>query len=480
MKLASVRLPSLALLLAASLSGCSGATAPGGVGLLSPRVSEAQEIRAGQRAAREASRTLGIVSDQELQDYVQQVGARVAAESERSQLQWTFRVADDPMPNAFGLPGGYVFVTRGMLGVLSSEAELAAVLGHEIAHVNARHGVQALARQSGPELGVWAVPVSELRSLDGGSRVGAGLLFRGHSLEDERQADDLAFKYLLSAGYDVRQMPDVFAALGRLETMGGRSALPPWLASHPDPGERVEGAARRAAGIAEGDSLRHRHVEYLDQIEDLVYGHDPRQGVFRGGTFVHPELQFRIELPGGWRYRNLTQAVLAMTPDGTAALQLSIVEQVGPAEAADRFVAQSGVRAIGDAATDVINGNPAVTVPFLVTTGDGAAEGLASWVSYGGRTYQIVGIATGQEANGPSSALRGTVRSFAPLSDARLPDLRPNEINIVRLGRATTFNDFNRRYPSVVDAEEVALLNRVAGGSSRLRAGARMKRVVKG
>jgi predicted Zn-dependent protease len=472
--------PSLvSTLLAACTAACTSATTPRGGGLRPPPVSAGQEIRAGQRAARETVRTLGLVVDQALQDYVQQVGTRLAGASERPQLEWTFRVVDDPMPNAFALPGGYVFVTRGLLGVLDSEAELAGVLAHGIGHVNARHGARALGRQSGPQLGVWAVPIPELRSLDAGADLGAGLLFAANGPEAESQADDLAFNYMLAAGYDLREMPEVFAALGRLDVMGGGSALPSWLAVHPDPGGRVEAAARRA-GEESTDSLRQNRAEYLDQIEDLVYGHDARQGFFRGSTFLHPELRFRVDLPSGWRYRNLAQAVVATSPGREAAIQLSIVEQVGPDEAAARFASQPGVQATGAQATDVINGNLTVTVPFRTTGSGGAAEGVASWIRHGGRTYQIVGIAGGQDANGHAGAFRGTVRSFASIGDAGFFDLRPNRINIVRLGRSTTFEDFNRRYPSVIDAEEVALLNRVAGPGSRLRAGGRMKRVVKG
>ena len=478
MKSASAGRPSLALLAACGLAGCAGAANPA-VGILTPRVSEAQEIRAGQRAAREASRTLGLVADQELQDYVQRVGARLAAESDRAQLPWTFRVVDDAMPNAFGMPGGYVFVTRGLLGVLRSEAELAAVIAHEIGHVTARHGVQALAR-SGAEIGVWAAPVAELRALDAGSAVGAGLLFREHDADAERQADDLAFRYTLAAGYDVREMADVFAALGRVEAIGGRSALPSWLTTHRDPGQRAETIAQLAQPVSEGDSLQQHRDEYLEQIEDLVYGQDPRQAIIRGTTFIHPDLRFRIELPSGWRVRTLTQALVATSPDNDAAIQLTIVEEVAPAAAAERFVAQGGIDATGDVTEDVVNERLAVTVPFRVTTGGGSADGLAAWVGYGGRTYQIVGLTTSQDANGHAAAVRSAVRTFAAVTDARLADLRPSRINIVRLGRATTFDEFNRRYPSVVEAEEVALLNRVAGGSSRLRAGGRMKRVVKG
>ena len=464
-----------------SFTGCGGMTAVGGPGILAPRVSEAQEIRAGQRAAGDASRAIGLVADQALQDYVQQVGARLAAASERPDLSWTFRILDDPMPNAFALPGGYVFVTRGILAVVSSEAELAGVLAHAIGHVSARHGVQALGRQSGAQLGVWAVAVPALRSLDGDASAGAGLLFAGHSAAAERQADDLGFRYMLAAGYDVRELPDLLAALARLDAMGGRSALASWLTTHPDPGERVDTAARRAGAVQEPlESFRQNRSEYLEQIEDLVYGEDPRQGFFRGSRFVHPELRFRLDLPGGWRYRNLSQVVVATSPDGHAAIQATIVEKVSPAEAAERFLGQPGVSGTGEVSPETVHGNLAVFAPFRVSTGARAAAGLAAWIDYGGRTYQLVGLAESQAANGHAEEFRDAFRSFGPATDARLLDVRPNRINIVRLGRATTFEDFNRRYPSVVDAEEVALLNRVSGGRSRLRAGGRMKRVVKG
>jgi predicted Zn-dependent protease len=306
-------------------------------------------------------------------------------------------------------------------------------------------------------------------------------LFFAYGAEEERQADEMGLRYVLAAGYDAREVADVFSALGRLESMGGRSALPAWLSTHPDPGERVATLTRRAAAVDEPlDSLDSNRDEYLEQIEDIVYGQDPRQGFFRGATFVHPELRFRLELPGGWRYRNLAQALVATSPERDAALQLTVVEQAGPDEAAERFLRQPGVSATGDILTDSVAGNPVVTAPFRATTSGGVASGLATWLAYGGRTYQIVGVASGQAANGHAEAFRQSLRSFGPVTDARVLEVRPNRINIVRLGRPTTFEDFIRRYPSAVDAEEIALLNRVAGPGSRLRAGGRMKRVMKG
>ena len=462
-----------------SLAACGGVTATGGPSLLAPRFSEAQEVRAGQRAARDVSRTLGLVANQALQDYVQQVGTRLAEVSERGHLPWTFRVVDDPMPNAFALPGGFVFVTRGLLGVVNSEAELAGVLAHAIGHVNARHGVQGLGRHGVPELGVWAVPAAELRSPDSAS--GGGLLFAEHTVERERQADDLAFRYIGGVGYNAREAAEIFAILGRVDVIGGRSALPSWPTSHPDPGDRAVLATQQTAALREPvEAPREGRVEYLARIEDLVYGADPRQGYWRGATFVHPELRFRLQLPAGWQYRNVSQAVVATSAGRDAAIQLTILEQVSPAEAAEQFVGQPGIRPAGGVATETVSGLPAAVIAFRAVTGAGPSTGTASWISYGGRTYQLVGVAAGQAANGYAEEFRAVLRTFGPVTDARLLDVKPNRINIVRLGRPTTLEEFNRRYPSVVDAREVALLNRLSGPAARLRAGLWVKRIVRG
>jgi predicted Zn-dependent protease len=187
-----------------------------------------------------------------------------------------------------------------------------------------------------------------------------------------------------------------------------------------------------------------------------------------------------MQLPVGWRYRTLSQALVATSPDRDAALQLTIAEQEGPDEAAAEFLHQAGVTATGPVERDSINGSRAAVAPFRVTSAGSSAAGVAGWIAYGGRVYQLVGISGGQAGDGYVGAFRGTLGSFAPLSDKNALDVHPNRINIVRLGRATTFEDFNRRYPSVIDAEEVALLNRLAGAGARVPAGGRLKRVIRG
>lgn len=467
-------------LLAMVIAGCTGGPGvlPRG-GILPPRVSETQEIRVGQRASREIARMVGLVADQELQDYVQQLGERLAASSGRSNLTWTFRVLDDPMPNGFALPGGYVYVTRGLIGAANSEGELAGAIAHVIGHVVARHGGPLTGRGAGPQLGVWATPVASLRALDGGARDGVGLLFIEHTADAERRANELAAQYLTAAGYEPGEAAELYAALTRLEASGGRSALPAWLATHPELGARGELAGGLAESVAPPNP-RSSETEFIDHVEDLAYGQDPRQGFFRGSGFVHPELRFRIDLPEGWTYRSLSQAIVATSPNRDAALQLTVIEQIPPADAASRFLAQAGVRQSGELASDTVGGEPRVTTRFRSTSGGGIGSGIATWMAFGGRTYQLTGLATGDASNGLDEAFLDVARSFAAATDRRQLDVRPNRINIVRLGRATTFADFNRRYPSVIDVEELALLNRVAGANARLRAGARVKRVVKG
>ncbi|HEX8907544.1 MAG TPA: M48 family metalloprotease, partial [Longimicrobiaceae bacterium] len=160
-------------------------------------ISEAQEIQMGQQGAQEVAQTLGLLPDQALQDYVQRIGAALAAKSERPNLQWTFRAVDDPSPNAFALPGGYIFVTRGILNLMDSEAELAGVLGHEIGHVTARHTVQQLSRQQLAQLGLGIGSILSPTVAQLGNALGSGLqlLFLKYGRDDERQADELGFRY---------------------------------------------------------------------------------------------------------------------------------------------------------------------------------------------------------------------------------------------------------------------------------------------
>src|SRR5690606_31426303 len=180
-------------------------------------ISESQEIAMGQEAAAQVEASIGVVDDADLNAYVQRVGESLARISERPNLPWRFRVVDDPTPNAFALPGGFIYITRCMLSLIENEAELAGLLGHEIGHVTARHSVQMISRQQLAQIGLIAgmVLVPEIARFGDLAGSGLQLLFLSYSRDAERQADDLGFRYSLERNYDVREMPDIFASLGR-------------------------------------------------------------------------------------------------------------------------------------------------------------------------------------------------------------------------------------------------------------------------
>ena len=442
-------------------------------------VSEAQEIQIGQQASQQVAQQLGLVEDQALQQYVQRVGEGLARESERPNLPWTFRVVDDPTPNAFALPGGFIFLTRGMMDLMENEAELAAVLGHEIGHVTARHSVSMISRAQLAQLGLGLGSVlfpSAAQSFGGLAQTGMQLLFLSYGRDAERQADELGFRYALREGYEVREMDDIFATLMRVGQASGRSALPTWLSSHPSEPERIRAAQARADTVT-GGPLAVRRDEYLARIDGLVYGDDPRQGFFRGGVFLHPELRFRIDFPEGWRTQNLPQAVNALSPQQDAVMQLTLA-QGNADDAARRFLNQQGVRP-GQVNRQSVNGNPAVVGYFQAQTQQGVVAGMVAFIEHGGRTYQVIAYTPSQLFTRYELAFRRVIGSFANLNDPSALNARPNRVDIVRTSRQMTLAEFNRQHRSVIPIAELAILNQVENEASVLPAG-QWKRVVAG
>ena len=442
-------------------------------------ISEAQEIQLGQQTSREVAQQLGLVENEALQQYVQRVGEGLARDSERPALPWTFRVVDDPTPNAFALPGGFIFMTRGMMNLIDSEAELAAVLGHEIGHVTARHSVTQISRAQLAQLGlgVGSIFFPEAAQTFGGlAQTGMQLLFLRYGRDAERQADELGFRYALRDRYEVREMDDVFATLQRLGEASGRSTLPSWLASHPAEPERIRSAQARADTVTTRP-LNVRREEYLARIDGLVYGENPRQGFFRDGVFLHPDLRFRIDFPPGWRTQNLPQAVNALAPQQDAVLQLTLAQGTGADDAARRFLAQQGIRP-GQGGRQSINGNPAVVAYFQAQTQQGVLTGMAAFIEHGGRTYQVLAFTPAQAFARHEPAFRRVIGSFAQVSDPAVLNVRPNRVDVVRTTRPMTLAEFNRQHPSVIPLPELAILNQVENESAVLPAGS-WKRVVR-
>ena len=441
-------------------------------------VSEGQEIQMGQEAAQQVEQSLGLVNDAELQAYVRRIGTELARASERPELPWRFGVIDDPTPNAFALPGGPVYITRGLMNLMNSEAELASVLGHEIGHITARHSAQMITKSQLGQIGLLAVVIAKPELAQFGDLLSTGmqLLFLKYGRDAERQADELGFKYALSENYDVSEMDDVFLALQRVGEAEGRSWLPAWASTHPDPGERAQTVQQRVAALPAPPSPRTvGESEYLNQIKGIVYGENPREGFFRSGEFLHPDLRFRLRMPSDWKTQNTKQAVLAVSPQQDAVIQLQLA-QGDPTAAARQFFSQQGIQQ-GQSSNSPINGLPAYSSYFQAQTQQGNVAGLATFVAHGGNTYQILAYTAAAQLRAYDNIFRGVAGSFATLTDASALNVRPNVVDIVQIPSAMTLSQFNARYPSVIPIGELAIINQVDANAS-MRAGTRVKRVV--
>jgi predicted Zn-dependent protease len=306
------------------------------------------------------------------------------------------------------------------------------------------------------------------------------LLFLKYSRDDERQADELGFKYALTNHYDVRQMEDVFAALGRTEQAEGSSPLPTWESTHPGTAERIQTAHARAETIpASAGTLNVGESEYATKIDGIIYGENPREGFFRNATFLHPDLKFQLQFPQNWKTQNTTQAVFAGSPQQDAVMQLTLAAG-SPADAARQFASQQGITVLQSAANQNIHGNNAALLEFEGAADQGTVRGIVGFIAYGGATYQILGYSTAQQFSAYHRLFESVIASFNTLTDPSALNVQPNRLDTIKLDRAMTLAAFNQRYPSTIPIAELAIINQVEGASSMLAAGSYAKRVTGG
>jgi predicted Zn-dependent protease len=430
-------------------------------------VSEAQEIAMGREADPQIVAQFGLYPDQELQRYVADLGARLAAASERPDLPWTFRVLDDPLVNAFALPGGFIYVTRGIMAHLDSEAELVGVLGHEIGHVTARHSASQISKSMLAQIGLvaGAIAAPEAAQAYGGlAQQLAGLLFLKYGRDDERQADLLGVRYSVSAGFDPNAMLGVFDTLDRVSQAAGGGRLPGWASTHPSPEDRTR---RLAEAIDElgvrRDGLEVDRAGYLQRLDGMIFGDDPRQGFFRNDTFYHPEMAFQLDFPSGWARQNSRQFVAAISQSQDAIVELRLAQETDPEAAERSFFSQQGLRA-GQSGPTRINGLAARTREFGVVDGAGQTTivGRAAFIEHQGRVFRLLGYQRANVSHG--AALSRSLESFAVLRDRKLLDVQPMRLQVVRAQGGAPFSEQPAIRKSSLDASRLALINRTEPG----------------
>jgi predicted Zn-dependent protease len=450
-------------------------------------MSEAQEVQIGREADVEIRREMGVYEDAELQRYVNGIGQRLAKASERPELPWSFAVIDEPAVNAFALPGGFIYLTRGILAFLHDEHELAGVLGHEIGHVTARHSAQQYTKHTtaGVGLALLGIFVPEARPLQGAAEAATSLLLLKYGRDDERQADRLGVQYSAQTGYDPAGVAGMLTTLARLDdAAGSRRGVPNWLSTHPAPADRVtevHAFVKEAHATPVGTTGASRRADYLRRIDGMIFGDSPRQGFVRGSRFLHPELRFAVHFPEGWQVRNSPQQVVAQPAEQqNQAMVLQIVskatgsvEQVARASMANAgFQHVSGQRG-------QLNGLDAYVGLY-----QGAMQGLgnagiqAAHIVHGGTVYVLAGMAPANQFSAAQRNFDPAIRSFRPLSAAEAAKLRPSRIDLYTVRSGDTWDSLARRAgEEELRASTLAIMNNYEPNQPP-KAGDRIKIVV--
>lgn len=420
-------------------------------------MSEQEEIALGKEAHGEITKSVPLYEEQPaVTQLVKTVGEKVTSNSERPGLPWTFTLLDDPSVNAFALPGGFLYITRGLLAHLNSEDELAAVLGHEVGHVTARHSAVQMRKQKTAQrtVGFFRIIDPNLQHVGGLVAGTAGLALLKYSRDDETEADDLSLRYVERTGYDKTAIPEVFALLASVDESGGK--VPSWLMTHPEPEARRQ---RMAAAVgAEGRDVVDE--AYAKTIEGIVHGIDPRNGFMFGARFVHPRMGYQIDLPAKWTVQHDANGLVAVSDDENAILVLGLTTY--PTTDAGMKSFFDGQVAKGEVWVGKIGGFDVVTAAFSMPAESGPLGGLIAFVDYDGKIIAMIAASAQAAWQGKADAVATSFASFRKIGDAELAKVEPMRVKLATLPSDMTLAEFDRVQPSVVDVKELAKLNHVA------------------
>jgi predicted Zn-dependent protease len=435
-------------------------------------LSEQREIEIGREVDAQVRLEMGVYESDTIQQYVNRVGQQIALGSDRPDLPWHFTVIDVPTVNAFALPGGYIYLTRGIMAYLQDEAELAGVLGHEVGHVAARHAAQAYTRSTGTRLGlaISSIFLHEVRPYRQVAATGLGLLFLEYGHNDELQADRLGAEYAAQSGWDPEGVADMLRTLARLDEIEGPDGLPNWTATHPEPGERLDEITSVVGRLARtrGELVRSK-AAYLNHVDGLVYGNDPQEGIVRGREFVHPGLRFAITYPYGWRITNGKTRVVA----GPAYSEVSMILQqapVGPGDlgtVAVSSMTRAGFREVRGSSTH-INGLPAHLGTYTRTIERlGRVSVRAAHIAHEGRTYLVAGVAPLAQFAANDQTFDATIKTFRPLSIEAAERVEPMRLAIHWVRAGDSWESLAGLAESdAITAKELALVNGFAPGTA--------------
>lgn len=471
-------------------SSCAGLPLPGSGPAPGEAISQ-QERQQGAQAHAQLLQQFGDVYSGRQSDYVVRVGQRISIQSGLSNAQndFTISLLNSPVNNAFALPGGYVYITRNLVGLMNSEAELASVMGHEVGHVAARHSSQRSSRNTiGQILAVGLGLLTGSGDIANLAGQAAQLYTLRYSRQQEYQADELGITYLTRAGYDPFAAADMLSSLAAQTSLdasasgGNARSLPEWASTHPDPAQRVTRARAEATerGATPGAGTRDRDA-FLNAIDGMLYDDDPSQGIVDGNTFRHPELRLQFTVPQGYTMQNGSSAVVVTGSNGQAQFGGGTQSGSLPTYIDGVFRALAGNNQqinYGTVRNSQINGLPVGQATARVASGSNQVDVTVTAYDFGGnRKYHFLTVTRAGQGIGPFNSM---LNSVSRLSSAEAAAIRPRIIDVVTVRSGDTISGLASRMAYRDYQEERFRVLNALGSSNALRAGQRVKLVVYG
>lgn len=485
-----------AVLLSGAVAGCATQSSPATGRTFSSPISAQQEAAIGREEHPKILEEFGgaYTERAELAPYVDSIGQFLASTGERPEVKFTFTVLNSPDVNAFAVPGGYIYVTRGLMALANNEAEFASVVGHEIGHINARHTAERMGQAQQTQFGVLgATLLGAILGGGTGAELAGGLASQygqvrlaGYSQEQEFEADSLGVRYMKRATYN----PQASASfLGQLRAQSQLEAQlagkdpnvvdeQNMLASHPRTQDRVQRAIAEAGG-AEPNAMLEKDV-YLSKIDGIMFGDDPSQGVIAGQKFVHPPLRFAFEVPSGYKLVNLPDVVAIKGPKGTLGnLTLASPQPSGSLTAALQSYDPKGNIVLKSIEAVTINGMEAATGFARVNTNSGSANYRAVLIRHpSGKVYEFVFLSLADLGSRYDNDFQKTAFSFRQIDANEAQQFnKAQRIRVVTVQQGDTIQSLAAK---MVVADEKEKWFRVLNGlenAGQVQAGQKVKLV---
>lgn len=413
-------------------------------------MSPQQEIAVGREEHPKILKEFGYYDDKDVQSYVSDIGRKVVVDTERPDVTYTFTVLDSPVVNAFALPGGYIYLTRGLLALANSEAELAAVLAHEAGHITGRHSAERYSRSVVTSLGASVLAAAiDQSTASQALGVGSELYLKSYSRDQEHEADTLGIRYLSKTGYDPIAMTSFLSSLQsssvlEAKIVGEKAQQASYFSTHPATMDRVQKTVSEAKAAGQGGRIA--RDEYLRNIQGVIYGDSASHGFVRGKHFIHPELGFKFSVPESFRLINQSAQVIAVSKSTGSVIVFDMARNEAGQDART-YLTQSWMKGeVADAENISINGMNAATASFRGAINNTAMTIRVVAVEFSPNQFVRFQIGIPNNANTQLvDELKRSTYSFKKLGAAEKAKYKPYSIHLVTAKAGSTIESLSRQ-----------------------------------